>query len=258
MAMSVVDEQKLPADSGAVTLGRHRYLRAPVPLHFPSEAEVPESKLHLELRTLLYQVLSYAFAADSSIGCDQFVYFDASNPRACLSPDAFVRLGEPDSKFKSWKVWERGAPQLAVEIVSASDAQEEPWDIKFARYRQLGVAELVRFDPLSEEQRLRIWDRVENDLIERHLATPIAPSKVLPGYWLERLHPEHGPSLRLSHDAEGSKLYPTEAEAQRAEAESQRAEAESQRAEAESQRAKAEAARARVLELEAELARRQG
>lgn len=251
MAMSVVDEQKVPADSGAVTIGRHRYLRAPVPLHFPSEAEVPESKLHLELRTLLYQFLVYAFATESSIGCDQFVYFDAANPRACLSPDAFVRLGEPDSKFKSWKVWERGAPQLAVEIVSASDAQEEPWDVKFGRYRQLGVAELVRFDPLAAERRLRIWDRIADELVERELEVPVAESNVLPGHWLEIAHPEHGPSLRMSRDAEGTKLYPTEAEAQRAQAEIQRAEAEAQRTEA-------EAALRRVRELEAELARRQG
>jgi Uma2 family endonuclease len=244
MAMSVVDEQRLAADSGAVTIGQRRYLSAPVPVHFPSEAEVPESKLHLELRTLLYQILRYAFAAESSIGCDQFVYFDAANPRACLSPDAFVRLGEPDSKFTSWKVWERGAPQLAVEIVSASDVQEEPWEVKFGRYRQLGVEELVRFDPLGSERRLRVWERVDDDLVERELAGSVAQSAVLPGYWVESLHSEHGPSLRLSHDAEGTKLFPTEAEAQRAEAEAQRAEA--------------EAARQRVRALEAELARRQG
>jgi hypothetical protein len=108
--------------------------RGPGGLRSSHDRRTPLSK---GTRAALYQVLHYAFAANSSIGCDQFVYFDAANPKACLSPDAFVRLGDPDSKFKSWKVWERGAPHLAVEIVSASDLHEEPWEIKLARYRQL-------------------------------------------------------------------------------------------------------------------------
>lgn len=48
----------LPRVQGAAKPGGRgatRYLRAPRPLHFPVEATVPESKRHLELRTLLYQ-----------------------------------------------------------------------------------------------------------------------------------------------------------------------------------------------------------
>ena len=34
-----------------------RHVRAPVPLHFPESAEMPEHKIHLSLRTFLYQLL---------------------------------------------------------------------------------------------------------------------------------------------------------------------------------------------------------
>jgi hypothetical protein len=36
-------------------------------VHFPVEAEAPESKRHLQLRTLLFQFLELAFAAPSSV-----------------------------------------------------------------------------------------------------------------------------------------------------------------------------------------------
>jgi hypothetical protein len=123
--------------SEAVTIGRHKYLRAPQALHFPEHEQVPETKWHLELKTLVYQFLKLAFAGQAQIGCDQFVYFDAANPRVRLAPDAFVRLGGPDEMFGCWKVWERGAPHLAVEIISDFDARDRNWDTKLASYRQL-------------------------------------------------------------------------------------------------------------------------
>ena len=110
---------------------------------------MPETKRHLRLRTLLFQLLDFAFADQASIGSDQFVYFDASNPSRCLAPDLFVRLGQPDTQFGSWKVWERGRPELAVEILSDSDTPEPAWDTKLERYHALGVEELVRFDPMA-------------------------------------------------------------------------------------------------------------
>lgn len=212
-----------------------RYLRAPSPVHFPVEARVPETKRHLELRTLLYQLLKLAFADRAAIGCDQFVYWDPTEPRACLAPDAFVRLGEPDHLFMSWKVWERGAPQLAVEIVSESDERDRDWDGKLEKYRRLGVSELVRFDPESRVQPLRVWDSVEHDLVERELSAACARSRCLPGFWLAVDQPDTGLALRLSHDEQGARLYPTLAEH-----------------EAEARRS----AEHRVRELEAELQRR--
>lgn len=208
----------------------HQYVRAPVPVHFPEAEQVPETKQHFRLRTLLYEFLALAFADRAMLGCDQFVYWDPTDPKACLAPDAFVRLGEPDQLFRSWKVWERGAPQLAIEVISEHDERDRDWESKLDRYRRVGVVELIRFDPeVTDPARiLRIWDAIEGDLAERQIAGPAAASRVLPGHWLLVQDPVLGPTLRLSHDALGSSLYPTSSE-------------------------KAEA---RVRELEAELARR--
>jgi Uma2 family endonuclease len=243
MAMSVQEEPSR-TDSGAVTIGRFRYRQAPRPLHFPEAEQVPETKWHLELKTLVYLFLKQAFADRAHIGCDQFVYWDAANPRVCLAPDAFLRFGGADELFGSWKVWERGAPHLAVEIISSEDSRDRNWQAKLAHYRQLGVQELVRFDPDADRDKLRIWHRVENDLVERELSEAAVPSGVLPGFWLVVNDVRLGPSLRLSHDELGQQLYLT---AEEASAERIRADAERIRADAE-----------RIRELEAELLRRQG
>ncbi len=150
---------------------QRRYVRPPEPLYFPTEEEVPESKRHLHARTALYQILHLAFADRAAIGCEQFVYWDPTDPSACLAPDAFVRLGQKDDEFDSWKVWERGAPHVAVEVVSPSDAGRESWESKLAKYRRLGVVELVRFDRNAAAP-LEVWDNVGGDLVARVLVDP--------------------------------------------------------------------------------------
>ncbi len=218
-------------------------------LHFPVEAEMPESKRHLELRTLLYQLLKLAFSHVAAVGCDQFVYWDASDPRACLAPDAFVRLGQADDLFQSWKAWERGAPDVAIEIVSESEQRDADLREKLTRYRALGVAELVRFDPDAKPQSLRVWDRSEGELVERRVSGASAESRVLGGFWIAVEQPDTGLVLRLSRDEHGLELLPTPVER---EALGRRVEAQRADAEAEARRA----AEQRVEELEAELRRR--
>jgi Uma2 family endonuclease len=248
MAMSGVNEDDSAQPServvtgASVTIGGRSYLRAPVPVRFPESEVVPESKRHLEQRTTLYQILKLAFAERAAIGCDQFVYWDPTSPSECLAPDAFVRLGVRDDYFRSWKVWERGAPEVAVEIISESDERDRDWDAKLAKYRRLGVQELVRFDPECEPASLRIWDAVDGDLLERDLATGVGVSRCLPGAWVIVPDLERGALLRLSRDPEGRSLYPTPVEEEAA----ARAREASARATAES----------RVRELEAQLRRR--
>jgi Uma2 family endonuclease len=244
MAMPAGEQQPSGMNPESVTIGRFRYVRAPRPLHFPEHEQVPETKWHLELKTLVYQFLKLAFADQAHIGCDQFVYWDAANPRICVAPDAFLRFGGPDELFGSWKVWERGAPHVAVEIISDHDARDRNWEGKLLQYRHLGVRELVRFDPEAPQRKLQVWHRVEDDLVEREATADSVQSNVLPGYWLVVQDPQLGHSLRLSHDEAGQKLFltPAEADAQRIQADAQRIQADAQR----------------IRELEAELARRQG
>jgi Uma2 family endonuclease len=121
-----------------------RHVRPPQPIHFPEEAEVPEGKPHLIIRMFLFRLLGFALGPEHSVGSDQFVYWNARDPRRCLSPDVFVKLGVRDSSFGSWKTWQHGgAPELAIEIISPNEGDGIPWDDKLTRYHELGVRELV-------------------------------------------------------------------------------------------------------------------
>jgi hypothetical protein len=243
MARVEVETTPPPPEGGFEFEGR-RYVRAPVPLRFAEFELVPETKRHLKQRTALFQILELAFADSAAIGCDQFLYWDPTDPAQCLAPDAFVRLGRPDDLFRTWKVWERGAPEIAVEILSESDARDRDWDAKLQKYRRTGVQELVRFDPECEPPSLRIWDAVEGDLVERNVTDVSSASRYLAGSWVIVRDDELGSLLRLRNDATGQ-LYPTPAEREAAAVRARDEEA--------SARATAEA---RVRELEAELRRR--
>lgn len=239
-------------------------------LHFPEAAEVPETTWHLRLRTLVYLFLKHAFEDVAIIGSDQFVYWDPTNPRACLAPDAFVRFGNKNEDFRCWKSWERGAPHVAVEIISDSDARDANWEKNLERYRQLGVSELVRFDYQTPEQPLRIWDFVGDDLLERRMFEPWARSRQLGGYWLPVEAANGDLCLRLSRDEQGLDLFLTpeehyarerKLEAQRRQLAEQAAqrESEARQRESEARQRESEALRAaerRIAELEAELRRR--
>jgi Uma2 family endonuclease len=198
---------------------RVRHLRPARAIHFPSEAEVPETKLHLQLRTALFMILTHELAARARIGSDQFVYWNAKDPRRCLAPDVFVKLGGPDERFDSWKTWVRGTPEVAVEILSENEA----WEEKLDRYHELGVRELVSYD--AEVARIRVWDRVDDDLVER-VVEGVTPCLTLEAFWVVALGEDGQRSLRLARDVAGLDLWPTPVEAVQKAAETRIAELE--------------------------------
>jgi Uma2 family endonuclease len=232
------------------------YLRAPAQVRFPEAELVPETKRHLEQRTLLYQVLTLGFGDQAAIGCDQFVYWDPTDPRQCLAPDAFVRLGVRDEPFRVWKVWERGAPDVAVEILSESDERDRDFASKLEKYRRLGVRELVCFDSEREPASLRIWGAVDGDLVEREIEGLVGASHCLPATWVVVPDAKSGALLRLSHDPEGKDLLPTPAEHERRQAEHERRQAEQARSTTEHERQLRVLAEERILELEEQLRQR--
>lgn len=200
----------------AFSYGRQVYVRAPQPVHFPSEESpeehVSETKRHLKARTTLFLLLEEAFGSTAAIGSKQFVYWDAGDPQKCLSPDMFVKLGSREENFDTWKVWLHGAPDLAVEIVSDSDRSEAEWAVKLARYKASGIAEVVRFDPDDEEHPLRVWDRIAGDLVERARTSPSLRECVTLRLWWAVVPSPPGPLLRLARDREGRDLLPTPSE----------------------------------------------
>jgi Uma2 family endonuclease len=240
------------------------YVRAPEPIRFPEEEEVPEGYAHLVVRTFLFRLLSYALGPEHTVGSDQFVYWNASSSSIRLAPDVFVKLNcRQPAKLGSWQTWKHGgAPDLAVEIVSPNEGDGTTWEDKLARYHELGVTELVRFDPEAPEgHRLRVWDRVDDDLVERQIRDDQTPCLAFGLLWTVRMVPAPNRSAefvgpRLIDEAGRLLEAPEEAEARARAAETARADAETARAETEA-RARMDA-EARVQSLEEQVRKLQG
>jgi Uma2 family endonuclease len=256
MAMRMPELVERPSRDRAL-VKPHRYCRTPAPLYFPATEKVPETKENMERRTALYQSVKRELAASATIGSDQFVYWDATSTKKRLAPDVFVRLGQPDETFRVWKTWERGAPDLGVEIVSTADEGAPEWEEKLARYYAAGVSEIVRFDPENRTRPLRIWDLISGDLVERaHDDPDLRFCETLHLWWVIALDETLGPTLRLARDRRGRQLLPTPdevaAEAQEAEAKARAAETKARENEAKAREAEARAREAETMAREAE------
>ncbi len=215
-----------------------------------SEWDMPESLRHKRLCELMYLVLRAAVDRQSSVGADQFVFFDQQDPAQKCAPDAFLKLGVPQTLFDSWKTWEHGAPELCVEILSPREAQERlPLEQKLERFEAMGVREVVAYDvDAAPGQRLRAWDLADNKLEQRVVEGEATPCRTL-GLWFvlaQGIDDDATLALRLAHDARGETLVPTPAEHERADKERERADKERERADK-------ERALARITELEAKL-----
>ncbi|MBI2388860.1 MAG: Uma2 family endonuclease [Deltaproteobacteria bacterium] len=219
---------------------------------------MPETLRHLKLRVALLSIIERWLAGRGAAGSEQFVYWNARDPRRCLSPDVFVKIGASSEPFDSWKIWERGGPpDVAVEIASDSDASELRLEEKLERYHELGVRELARFDgDAAPGARLRVWDRLREDLVERRVEGDTTPCATFGLHWVVAPLAGFPCGLRLAADPGGADLLPTGEEAEaRARAGEARARVEAEVAREAEARARAEAER-RVAELEAELAKR--
>lgn len=218
-----------------------QHVRPVVPLLFPeSEPEherMGQSGRHYRMCNALYEILRAAAGDEHTVSCDAFVYFDAADPRRVLAPDGAVKLDVRQHDFDSWKTWERGAPELAVEILSPSDSPERwTFEEKLQRYRALGVCELVVFHADGEPgSRLRVWDRIDGDLVERSVTGERTPCLMLDAFLVVAPILDLPACLRLAHDADGLDLVPTAEEARR-DAEARLREAERRIAELEASR----------------------
>ncbi len=186
---------------------------APQPLHFPVAEEMPESLNHVHVRTFLYQLIEHLLGTRGTVCSGQFVYFDASDPGRRLWPDVLFKWGSHPElpPVDAWKVWERGVPELCVEVDDTEDEFE--WPVRFARYRALGVRELVRFDADAPQgERLRVWDRIEEDLVERKVERDTTPCLTLGLHWVVVPGEWRGLALRLAEDPEGTRIIPDRVE----------------------------------------------
>jgi hypothetical protein len=232
------------------------HVRPVQPLAFGSanpEWQLGQSLRHLHLCELLHVVLLQAVTKRDSVGCDQFVYFDAANPKKCVAPDGFVKLGVAQRMFTSWKTWDHGAPEVCVEILSPSD--EEPITLaeKLERYRALGTKEVVVFNIDEPTARLRAWDRIDDDLVERIVVGSSTPCVTLGLFWVLASAPDLPIALRLARDAQGADLVLTPEESERTAKEEERSAKEAERTAKETERAAKEQAQGELARLRAEL-----
>ena len=171
------------------------------------------------------------------VGADQYIYWEKHDPSQSVAPDLYVLPGvSQELAIDVWKVWERGVvPNLTIEVVCShprKDYEQAP-----LRHAELGVKELVVFDPFPRKDRKKfhVYRRSRRGfrMVEATDADRVRSREL--GCYLRAVGEAHNTRLRLALGARGEDLFPTAEEAERA--------------------AK-EAALLRVAELEAELARR--
>ena len=209
---------RLPGSSAARTTIREpirepiREIGARKAIEFPSEEPIEEhvaqTRRHSKACTTLELVIEEE-CKNVSVGGDQFMYYDPDDPAKCLAPDVFVKLGMYVKDFESWFTWERGIPDLAVEVVSESDRMKLTWAQKFERYEACGVQELVLFDP-QRDMTTRVWDRIDGKLVERAPdSKDTFECRTLGLYWTIEMDRDYGYQLRLCRDRAGKVLLPT-------------------------------------------------
>jgi len=183
------------------------------------------------------------------VGADQFIYWRQHDPHARIAPDLYVLPGvDPHTRVRTWKLWQdRVVPSFTLEV--ASQDWEKDYTDAPERYRELGVPEVVIFDPGCDEHadgvRWQVFRRVGKRGLVRVEASrgDCVRSKAL-RCWLRAVGEGHDTRLRIAVGPRGEELVPTVEE-----------EKEAERTAKEAERAAKEAALAQVRTLEAELHR---
>jgi len=130
-------------------------------VYYPESDGKPlgETELHQDEIVYLIQVLKHLYSPDDEVyvGGDLFLYYSRGNPRAVVCPDVFVVKGVPKLPLRrTYKLWEEGeVPSLVIEVTSNSTRHEDLHQKKDL-YEQLGVEELILYDPLGEYLKPRL------------------------------------------------------------------------------------------------------
>jgi len=150
------------------------------------------------------------------VGADQFIYWEQFNARKAVSPDVYVLLGvEPRTPVTAWKVWESGiVPAFAFEVVSSDrlkDYEEVP-----RKYAELGVQELVLFDPhvdrSSRRTRWQVFRRESGDLTLVETTDADRVRSVVVDAWLRQTGTAMATRVRIGLDPDGTTLLLTDEE----------------------------------------------
>jgi len=206
-----------------------------------------ETDKHRDLMIYTIEALKARYAAqpDVYVSGNNFLYWEEGNPKARISPDAYVVFGVAMRQRDLYKAWEEGGhlPDVVFEFTSKKTRREDT-HTKLPRYEQvLRVPEYFQFDPTGDYLKPRlqgfrlVGDRyVAQELVEDRLRSEQLGLDLV----------QEGERMRLYDPVRREWLLTPVEQARRAEQEAQRAEQEAQRAVS----AEAEVARLRA-ELEA-------
>lgn len=187
----------------------------------------PESVEHDEAVTLLRDVLrQWARAGrDALVARNHGIYWCEDDPSIGIDPDVCILAPAPPPGWdrECIRTWLPGhePPLVAVEVVS-SLSDLDPYKDYLAvteKHAACGTRELWLFDPElagpsihAGPYRLQIWERdTEGRFVRSHAGEGPARSNALGAYVLVV-----GRLLRVSDDAAGTALWPTELESLRA------------------------------------------
>jgi hypothetical protein len=222
------------------------------PTIYPEEERVGEDMLQRWIMELLRPLLQRWLEqrkVTAFVGADQFIYWRQHDPHRRVAPDIYVLPGvDARTRVRTWKLWiDRVVPSFALEIAS-QDWEKDYYEVP-SRYDELGVPELVVFDPGFEEHadgvRWQVFRRVGKRGLTRVEATrgDRVHSKAL-GCWLRAVGEGRDVRVRLGVGPNGEALVPTaedREQAERAAREHERIAKEAERAAKEAERAAKEA-----------------
>ncbi len=230
------------------------------------EETMPESTVHGAQARLLESVLvQWAKGQDVLVGRNLAVRWSEPMPKVGVDPDVSMFSPRPPPEevagggrdLRSVRTWLPGhsPPRVAIEVVSTTKPRKD-YRLAPEKYAASGTGELWIFDPLlagpvigGGPYLLQVWRRRPDGFVREHAGDGPFFSEALGAWAVVLADPacaETGAPriLRVATREDGTELWPTEAEAERAAKEAERA-------------ARA-AAEARVRELEALLAAKGG
>jgi Uma2 family endonuclease len=256
-------------------LADHQLTLPPTQADLPCDDGVPmETQRHkFQLDLLMDGLMPWLEQrSDGYVGGNMFVYYSMEQVRHrdFKGPDFFVVLGVPKRERRSWVVWEEGkAPDVVIELLSESTAQQDKTEKKQIYQAQMRVPEYFWFDPFNPDDwagfvlqhgEYQPLHPDANRLVSAALGLALdrwtGTYRGVEATWL-RWVTLTGDLLLTSQELAEQERQQAEQEHQRAEQEHQRAEQERQRAEQEYDRAEQERQRAEQERQRAEQAETQ-
>jgi len=220
-------------------------------LPLEQEIEYPTSDGQPMAETTLHRVVMsnligglerrYAETADVWVGGNLFLYYMEGDTKKSVAPDVLLARGVGKRHRDTYRLWEEKPPALIFEITSRWTRNEDTED-KPDIYAQIGVAELVLFDPYGEylTPRFQGYRLVRG----RYRPIPLNPDGSLDLQTIGMTARPEGEQLRLVDTVTGEKLlWNEEIEAARLAAEKRAAEEAAAHRAAEKRAAEEEAAR---------------